>query len=59
MTTWNRIAQLTDALMAETKDVFVAAHAYVVKWRATRMPTAMTPEGLKIFNDVAQCDVID
>ena len=52
----NRISQLTDSLVAETKDVFVAAHAYVGKWRETRGPTTMTPDGLGISKDVAQGD---
>ena len=45
MRTWGKVAQLTDALVAETGSVFVAAHAYVAKWREVNNPITMTSLG--------------
>ena len=43
MKIWQEIAMRSDRLVGIVGDVFVASHAYMARWRATREPTTMTP----------------
>lgn len=51
------IAEFEDKRIEAAGDVFVAPHAYISIWRATRNPTTMTPTGIGIFLNLAKDDV--
>ena len=59
MKVWQQIAARSDRLVGIVGDVFVASHAYLARWRATREPTTMTPGGLKVFQGLVEEELLD
>ena len=54
------ISDSTDSPISQFIDVISAAHAYISRWRATRIPTTMTTSGTEKFEfiappELAQC----
>ena len=59
MKKWHEIASKSDHLVGVVGDVFLASHAYMASWRATRVPTTMTPAGLKVFQGLVEDEIFD
>ena len=59
MKKWQEIASRSDHLVGIVGDVFLASHAYMARWRATREPTTMAPAGLKVFQGLVGDEIFD
>ena len=46
---WTRVAEQGDCFITMVGCMYLAAHAYVAVWRATRNPTTLTPDGIEVF----------
>ena len=50
---WQTIAELDDAYIKKVGDLFAAAHGYTAQWGKRRNPTTLTPQGLELFDWIA------
>ena len=54
-----QIADSTDKIIIETKDLSQTAHWYIARWRATRNPTTLTKGGLTMFEGLVCPQLLD